>query len=87
MKRLHTTLLGMVLLVSTALAQPAQIVGYEYWFDQNDNDAARTFVQVTPGSNISLTDAIINTTGLALESEGHFRERHSLAKYALEQCC
>lgn len=40
------------------------IVGYEYWFDQND--AARTYVPVAPGAAVTLANAQLNTTGLSL---------------------
>lgn len=45
-------------------AQTPNIVGYEYWFDQND--AARIAVQVPPAPVVELTNAALNTTGLSL---------------------
>lgn len=45
-------------------AQAPNIVGYEYWFDQNHE--ARVTVQVTPAPVLDLSKAPLNTTGLAL---------------------
>lgn len=45
-------------------AQTPNIVGYEYWFDQNHED--RVSVQVTPAQIVDLSNAPFNTTGLAL---------------------
>lgn len=63
MKQL-TTFMVAVLIASCAMAQTPNIVGYEYWFDQND--AARTYVPVAPSSVLSLNDEPLNTTGLSL---------------------
>lgn len=53
-----------VLLTCSIQAQTPNIVGYEYWFDQND--AARTYVPVTPNAIVNLANAQLNTTGLSL---------------------
>ncbi|MEO8589548.1 MAG: T9SS type A sorting domain-containing protein [Flavobacteriales bacterium] len=64
MKRIYTSIMGLALLALGAQAQSPNIVGYEYWFDQND--AARVFVPATPAPNITLTNAPFNTNGLSL---------------------
>ncbi|MBK6829395.1 MAG: hypothetical protein IPG92_00995 [Flavobacteriales bacterium] len=65
MLRLITSLLVVLLLTATLHAQSPNIVGYEYWFDQND--ATRTYVPVVPAStNVDVQNAQLNTTGLAL---------------------
>lgn len=63
MKQLTTFMIAL-LIASCAMAQIPSIVGYEYWFDQND--AARTYVPVAPSTMLSLNDEPLNTTGLSL---------------------
>jgi len=63
MKQLTTFMIAL-LIASCAMAQIPSIVGYEYWFDQND--AARTYVPVAPSNVLSLNDQPLNTTGLSL---------------------
>lgn len=45
-------------------AQTPNLVGYEYWFDQND--ASRVFVPLAASSTVTLENAQLNTSGLSL---------------------
>ncbi|WKZ65443.1 MAG: T9SS type A sorting domain-containing protein [Flavobacteriales bacterium] len=58
------TLLLAATAITLAAAQSPTLVGYEYWFDQNDAD--RTYVPVTPAQTVDLDNAPLNTSGLAL---------------------
>lgn len=62
MERTIISSIGGLLLVCSAQAQ--NIVGYEYWFDQNH--AARIYVPVAPNTTVNLQNAQLNTTGLSL---------------------
>lgn len=57
-----TLLLTLSLGVMAAQGQNPAIVGYEYWFDQNDAD--RTYVAVTPSQIVNLSDVPLNTAAL-----------------------
>lgn len=59
-----TFLLAAAAIVLTAAGQSPTIVGYEYWFDQNDG--ARTYVPVAPAQTVNLSNAPLNTSGLSL---------------------
>ncbi|HNR53787.1 MAG TPA: T9SS type A sorting domain-containing protein [Flavobacteriales bacterium] len=63
MQRLITLLLTATA-ITLAAGQSPTLVGYEYWFDQNDAD--RTYVPVTPAQTVDLDNATLNTSGLAL---------------------
>ncbi|MBK8498693.1 MAG: hypothetical protein IPL52_07715 [Flavobacteriales bacterium] len=62
MVRHITSIIGALLLACSAQAQ--NIVGYEYWFDQNH--AARTYVAVEPSVTVNLQNAQLNTNSLSL---------------------
>lgn len=62
MVRTVTLLISGLLLAYAAIAQ--NIVGYEYWFDQDH--AQRIYVVVTPGNVVDLQNAQLNTNGLSL---------------------
>lgn len=71
MKQL-TTIIGAAFFASSAVAQSPNIVGYEYWFDQND--AGRSYVPVSPVASINISDAPLNINGLSLgQHMAHFR--------------
>lgn len=56
----------------TAQAQSANIVGFEYWFDQNDT--ARSYVPLAPNATVNISNQLLNTTGLSLgQHVAHFR--------------
>lgn len=62
----------LALIAITAQAQSANIVGFEYWFDQND--AARSYVPLAPNATVNISNQPLNTTGLSLgEHVAHFR--------------
>ena len=58
------TLLSVLLLAAISKAQTPSIIGYEYWFDQNDAD--RTYVPVSAATTIDLQDQPLNTSDLSL---------------------
>lgn len=60
-RNLFSSIVGLLLICS---GQAQNIVGYEYWYDQND--AAPTYVPVTPSATVTLANAQLNTTGLSL---------------------
>lgn len=52
-----------------AVEQPgveAEVVGYEYWFDQNDAD--RQYMAVIPGSTIDVLDPVQLSNGLPVRA-------------------
>lgn len=64
MARSLTLSICCTLLACSMQAQMPNIVGYEYWFDQNH--ASRIYVPVTPGTVVDLANAQLNTNGLSL---------------------
>ena len=62
----------LALITIGAKAQTANIVGFEYWFDQSD--AARIYVPLAPNASVSTNNQPLNTTGLSLgQHVAHFR--------------
>ncbi|MBK9764413.1 MAG: hypothetical protein IPO87_13910 [Flavobacteriales bacterium] len=62
----------LALITYGAMAQTANIVGFEYWFDQSDS--SRIYVPLAPNATVNLTNQPLNTTGLSLgEHIAHFR--------------
>lgn len=64
MTRTFTFGIAGLLLACSSAAQMPNVVGYEYWFDQND--AARVYVPVAPSTTVNLANAQLNTSGLSL---------------------
>jgi len=58
------TLLSALLLVAISEAQTPNMVGYEYWFDQDD--AERIYVPISAATTIDIQDQPLNTSDLSL---------------------
>lgn len=67
------------LFAATGWTHAQTITHYEYWFDQNDDDASRTFVEVTALSPvIDLSNVIIDVSGLPVGPHRiHYRLKDS----------
>lgn len=62
MARKHHLPFALLFTSAVALGQSPSIVGYEYWFDQND--AARTYVAVDPAQVVDLNNVPLNMAAL-----------------------
>lgn len=64
-----------LLVMATGWARAQDIIGYEYWFDQDGADGERTYVSVTPDGHIALGNESLAISGLGI---GHHTIRYRL---------
>lgn len=74
---MRNLLFTLIVLVCASPLFAQSITGYEYWFDQNDNDVQRVFVSVSGTSFLNLTNENISHTLEAGLHRLHFRMKQS----------